>query len=64
VFLGFSKNIGWTVTADLDLYLVADNYGPDKAEVILQWLPKRPCYYLHFTDKRASWLRRVERWFA
>lgn len=32
--------------------------------MIQRWLLKRPRFHLHFTPPSASWLNRVERWFA
>ena len=35
-----------------------------KTQGIRRWLAKRPRFHLHFTPTSASWLNRVERWFA
>lgn len=50
--------------SELDIHLVLDNYGTHKTQLIRDWLVKRPRFHLHFTPTSASWLNRVERWFA
>jgi len=46
------------------VHLILDNYGTHKTQGIRRWLAKRPRFHLHFTPTSASWLNRVERWFA
>jgi transposase len=52
------------VPADLDIYLILDNYGTHKMLLIRDWLAKRPRFHLHFAPTSASRLNLVERWFA
>jgi len=46
------------------VHLILDNCGTHKAQLILRWLARHPCFHLHFTATGASWLNLVERWFA
>jgi len=43
---------------------MADNYASHKAPPVKTWLARHPRYHVHFTPASASWLNRVERWFA
>jgi transposase len=63
-FRRFLDTIEANVPADLDVHLILDNYGTHKTGLIRNWLAKRPRFHLHFTPTSASWLNRVERWFA
>ena len=63
-FLGFLRNIDENVTADLDVYIVLDNYSTHKHANVKGWLARHPRYHLHFTPTYASWLNQVERWFG
>src|SRR5439155_5334495 len=63
-FVKFLDQIDAAVPKDLDVHLVLDNYGTHKTLLVRRWLAKRPRYHLHFTPTSASWLNRVERWFA
>src|SRR3954453_16996147 len=46
------------------LSVIMDNYAPHKTAAIKTWLARRPHYHVHFTPTSASWINRVERWFA
>jgi len=63
-FRKFLDAIDASVSADLEVHLILDNYGTHKTALIQRWLAKRPRYHLHFTPTSASWLNLVERWFA
>ena len=63
-FLQFLRHIDASVPANLDIHLIADNYGTHKHAKVKAWLAKRPRYHLHFTPTYSSWLNQVERWFA
>lgn len=63
-FLRFLETIDTSVTPDLDVHLILDNYGTHKTPAIHRWLVKHPRFHLHFTPTSASWLNLVERWFA
>ena len=63
-FRRFLDTIERNVPAELDVHLILDNYGTHKTQGIRRWLAKRPRFHLHFTPTSASWLNRVERWFA
>jgi transposase len=41
-----------------------DNYSTHKTALIRTRFVKRPRFHLHFTPTYASWINRVERWFA
>ena len=63
-FLRFLDTIDHTVSADLDIHLILDNYGTHKTAQVRRWFARHPRFHLHFTPTSASWLNLVERWFA
>lgn len=63
-FLTFLNQIDKNVPADLDVHVIADNYGPHKHRKVWTWLAKHPRFTMHFTPTYSSWLNQVERWFA
>jgi len=52
------------VTAELDVHLVADNYGTHKTPEIQAWLTRHPRFHVHFTPTGSSWINQVGRWFG
>src|SRR5215217_5098809 len=52
------------VTAELEVHLVADNYGTHKTPDIQAWLTLHPRFHVHFTPTGSSWINQVERWFG
>lgn len=54
----FRNVVGATVPPGLKIHLVLENYGKHKAATTHSWL------HLHFAPTSASWIDRVERWFA
>ena len=52
------------VPADLDVHVIMDNDGTHKPALIRRWFARPPRLHPHFTPMYASWLHRVERWFA
>jgi transposase len=50
--------------ADLELHLMADNYGTHKHAKVKAWFARHPRYQIHYTPTYASWLNQVERWFG
>ena len=63
-FRKFLDAIDATVSPDLDVHLILDNYQTHKTPIIQRWLAKRPRFHLHFTPTGCSWLNLVERWFG
>ena len=63
-FKKFLVTIDKTVPAELDIYLVCDNYGTHKTPAIKAWLAKHPRFHMHFTPTGSSWINQVERWFG
>jgi transposase len=63
-FRKFLDTIAVTVPAQSDVQLILDNDGTHKTALIRRWLLKRPRFHVHFTPTSASWLNRMERWFA
>lgn len=63
-FKKFLTAIDKAVPAELDVHLVADNYGTHKTPEIQAWLARHPRFHLHFTPTGSSWLNQVERWFG
>jgi transposase len=62
-WLKFLKLIDAQTPAELDLHLIADNYGTHKHPRVKQWLGKHPRFHMHFVPTSSSWLNIVERWF-
>jgi hypothetical protein len=52
------------VPAHLEVHLVLDNCGTDKAPALKRWLVRHPRFVLHLTPTSGSWLNMVERWSA
>lgn len=63
-FLRFLKKIDKETPKDLDLHLIADNYGAHKTPRVQAWLKKHPRFTMHFTPTSSSWLNMVERFFS
>jgi transposase len=63
-FRKFLDQVEASVPAGLDIHLVMDNYATHKTKPIRDWLAKRPRWHAHFTPTGASWINRVERFFA
>lgn len=62
-WLKFLKLIDAQTPAELDLHLIADNYGTHKHARVKKWLAKHPRFHMHFVPTSSSWLNIVERWF-
>jgi transposase len=62
-WLAFLKKIGRETPTDLDLHLIADNYGTHKHPKVKQWLARHPRFHMHFVPTSSSWLNLVERFF-
>src|ERR671911_2413251 len=63
-FKKFLIAIDKAVTAELDVHLVADNYGTHKTPEVQAWLTRHPRFHVHFTPTGSSWINQVERWFG
>jgi transposase len=63
-FKKFLITIDKTVSAELDVYLVCDNYGTHKTPAVRAWLARHPRFHMHFTPTGSSWINQVERWFG
>ncbi len=63
-FKKFLITIDKTVSADLGIHLVCDNYGTHKTPAVKAWLARHPRFHLHFTPTSSSWINQVERWFG
>jgi transposase len=63
-FLQFLETIDASVSPDLDVHLILDNYGTHKTPRVRRWFIRHPRFHVHFTPTSASWLNLVERWFA
>jgi transposase len=63
-FKKFLAKIDAEVPAELDVHVVADNYGTHKSPAVKTWLAAHPRFHLHYTPTYSSWLNQVERWFA
>lgn len=63
-YISFLRHIDQTVSADLDIHLIVDNYSTHKSPKVKQWLLRHPRFHCHFTPTYSSWLNLVERFFA
>lgn len=63
-FIDFLDHIDKTVTPNLDVHLILDNYATHKHANVKQWLADHPRYHVHFTPTSSSWLNLVERFFG
>lgn len=63
-FLSFLRKLDESITPDLDVHLIVDNYATHKHPKVRTWLAQRPRYQIHYTPTYSSWLNQVERWFA
>jgi transposase len=63
-FKKFLAKIDVEVPADLEVHVVADNYGTHKSPAIKKWLATHPRFHMHYTPTYSSWINQVERWFA
>ncbi len=59
-FLGFLRQIEKSVTEDLDVHLIGDNYCTHKHAKVRAWLAQWPRCHVHYTPTYASWLNQVE----
>jgi transposase len=62
-WLAFLRCIERETPAELDLHLIADNYGTHKHPKVKAWLARRPRFHMHFVPTSSSWLNLVERFF-
>lgn len=62
-WLAFVKQIDRETPPDLELHLIADNYGTHKHSKVKRWLAKHPRFDMHFVPTSSSWLNLVERFF-
>jgi transposase len=62
-WIKFLKVIDGSTDPDLDLHLIADNYGTHKHPKVQRWLARHPRFHMHFIPTSSSWLNLVERWF-
>jgi len=63
-FLTFLRRIDKAVPRDRNVHLVLDNDATHKTTDVKAWLDRHPRFKLHVTPMSASWLNRVERFFA
>lgn len=63
-FLAFLKKINKNVPVELDVHVIADNYGTHKHPKVWTWLANHPRFTMHYTPTYSSWLNQVERWFG
>ena len=63
-FRKFLDQVEAAVPVGLDVHLVMDSYATRKTKPVRDRLAKRPRRHVHFTPTGASWINRVERFFA
>ena len=59
-FLRFLREIERSVSPDLEIHVILDNYGTHKHAKVRRWLERRPRVQFHFVPTSASWLNLVE----
>jgi transposase len=62
-WLKFLRLIDKSVSPELNIHLIADNYSTHKHEKVQRWLKRHPRFQMHFTPTSSSWLNMVERFF-
>ncbi len=62
-WLRFLQMIDRETPAELDVHVIADNYGTHKHARVRKWLSRHPRFHMHFTPTSSSWLNMVERFF-
>ena len=63
-FLGFLRQIERSVSENLDVHLIVDNYCTHKHAKVGACLTQWPRFKVHYTPIYTSWLNQVERWFG
>ncbi len=63
-FLKFLRVIDAAVPGHLDVHLILDNYSTHKTAAARRCLARHPRFHTHYTPTYASWINRVESWFA
>jgi transposase len=65
-FLKFLKHLNNTIEKQpgQEVHLILDNYATHKTPAVRRWFARHPEYHVHFTPTGASWLNKVERFFA
>jgi transposase len=63
-WLRFFKQIDRETPKDLEVHVIADNYGTHQHKKVKAWLRRHPRFQMHFTPTGSSWLNLVERFFA
>jgi transposase len=62
-WLAFLRQIERETPQQLQLHLIADNYGTHKHPKVKAWLSRHPRFHMHFVPTSSSWLNLVERFF-
>jgi transposase len=62
-WLSFLKQIDRQTPSNLELHLIADNYGTHKHPKVKAWIARHPRFQMHFVPTSSSWLNLVERFF-
>ena len=63
-FLCFARKVVRTVSRDLDVHFILDNYATHKHPSVRAWLERNPRVHFHFVPTYTSWLNLVERFFS
>lgn len=63
-FLRFLRRVERSVTPELAIHVILDNYGTHKHPKVQAWLARHPRVQFHFVPTAASWLNLVERFFS
>lgn len=62
-WLRFLQMIDRETPTDLDIHVIADNYGTHTHARVKKWLQRHPRFYMHFTPTSSLWLNMIERFF-
>jgi transposase len=63
-FVKFLRVIDESVSSNLDVHLILDNYATHKTPAVRRCLARHPRFHVHDTPTYASWINLVESWFA
>ncbi len=63
-FLAFLKRMVRSVSKELAIHVILDNYATHIHAAVKQWLKRNRHVHFHFTPTSASWLNLVERFFG
>ena len=58
--LVFLKTIDRQTPAELDIYVIADNYATHEHPAVTEWLERNSRFHTNYTPTSSSWMNLVE----